>query len=74
MSLSLTRLRPYGFGQSEQLLPAALRGIPLRRWLSRPRAGCAAPTPGWFVTPAPARFGRGVDASLRALDTDYIEL
>jgi aryl-alcohol dehydrogenase-like predicted oxidoreductase len=64
----------YGFGQSEQLLSAALRGVPREQVVIATKGGLR-PTDGGLVSDASARWIReGVDASLRALGTDYIDL
>ena len=64
----------YGFGQSEQLLSAALRGVPREQVVIATKGGLR-PTDGGLVRDASARWIReGVDASLRALGTDYVDL
>src|SRR5271163_3320834 len=64
----------YGFGQSEQLLSAALRGVPREQVVFATKGGLR-PTDGGLVRDASARWIReGVHASLRALGTDYIDL
>jgi aryl-alcohol dehydrogenase-like predicted oxidoreductase len=64
----------YGFGQSEQLLSAALRGVPRDQVVLATKGGLR-PTAGGLVRDASARWIReGVDASLRALATDYVDL
>jgi aryl-alcohol dehydrogenase-like predicted oxidoreductase len=64
----------YGFGQSEQLLSAALRCIPREQVVIATKGGLR-PTDGSLVRDASACWIReGVDASLRALGTDYIDL
>ena len=64
----------YGFGQSEQLLSAALRGVPREQLIIATKGGLR-PTNGGLVRDAGARWiGKGVDASLRALGTDYVDL
>jgi aryl-alcohol dehydrogenase-like predicted oxidoreductase len=64
----------YGFGQSEQLLSAALRGVP-REQVAIATKGGLRPTDGGLVRDASARWIReGAEASLRALDTDYVDL
>ena len=64
----------YGFGQSEQLLSAALRGVPRDSVILATKGGLR-PNGGGLVRDASARWIReGVDASLRALDTDYLDL
>ena len=64
----------YGFGQSEQLLSAALRGVPREQVVIATKGGLRL-TDGGLVRDASARWIReGVDASLRALGTDYVDL
>jgi aryl-alcohol dehydrogenase-like predicted oxidoreductase len=64
----------YGFGQSEQLLSAALRGVPREQVVIATKGGLR-PTDGGQVRDASARCIReGVHASLRALGTDYVDL
>jgi aryl-alcohol dehydrogenase-like predicted oxidoreductase len=64
----------YGFGQAEQLLSAALRGVPREQVVLATKGGLR-PTDGGLVRDASARWIReGVDASLRALGTDYVDL
>ena len=64
----------YGFGQSEQLLSAALSGVPREQVVIATKGGLR-PTDGGLVRDASARWIReGVDASLRALGTDYVDL
>jgi aryl-alcohol dehydrogenase-like predicted oxidoreductase len=64
----------YGFGQAEQLLSAALRGVPREQVVIATKGGLR-PTDGGLVRDASARWIReGVDASLRALGTDYVDL
>jgi aryl-alcohol dehydrogenase-like predicted oxidoreductase len=64
----------YGFGQSEQLLSAALRSVPREQVVIATKGGLR-PTDGGLIRDASARWIReGVDASLRALGTNYIDL
>jgi aryl-alcohol dehydrogenase-like predicted oxidoreductase len=64
----------YGFGQSEQFLAAALRGVPREQLVIATKGGLR-PTDTGLVRDASAQWIReGVEASLRALDTDYIDL
>ena len=64
----------YGFGQSEQLLSAALRGVAREQVVIATKGGLR-PTAAGLVRDASTDWLReGVDASLRALDTDYIDL
>ena len=64
----------YGFGQSEQLLAAALRGTDREEVVIATKGGLRPEGTG-VVRDASADWIRnGVEASLRALDTDYIDL
>ena len=64
----------YGFGQSEQLLSAALRGVPREQVVIATKGGLRLTDSG-LVRDASARWIReGIDASLRALGTDYVDL
>jgi hypothetical protein len=64
----------YGFGQSEQLLGHALRQLPRERLVIATKGGLR-PTDRGLVRDASARWIReGVDASLQALGTEYIDL
>lgn len=65
----------YGFGASEQLLARALEGRPRDQVVIATKGGLR-PTPGGGVMrdASPDWVRRGVDASLAALDTDYIDL
>jgi aryl-alcohol dehydrogenase-like predicted oxidoreductase len=64
----------YGFGQSEQLLSAALRTIAREQVVIATKGGLRA-TDGGLVRDASAGWIRqGIEASLRALDTDYVDL
>jgi aryl-alcohol dehydrogenase-like predicted oxidoreductase len=64
----------YGFGRSEQLLGAALRGLPREQLVIATKGGLR-PTSTGLVRDASAGWIReGVEASLRALATDYIDL
>jgi aryl-alcohol dehydrogenase-like predicted oxidoreductase len=64
----------YGFGQAEQLLSAALRGVSRDQVVIATKGGLR-PTDSGLVRDASARWIRkGVDASLRALGTDYVDL
>jgi aryl-alcohol dehydrogenase-like predicted oxidoreductase len=64
----------YGFGQSEQLLSAALRGVPREEVVIATKGGLRSTDAG-LVRDASARWiSEGVHASLRALDTDYVDL
>ena len=64
----------YGFGQSEQLLSAALRDVPREQVVIATKGGLR-PAGGGLVRDGSPRWIReGVDASLRALGTDYVDL
>lgn len=64
----------YGFGQSEQLLSAALHGVPRDQVVIATKGGLR-PTARGLVRDASAAWIReGVASSLRALRTDYIDL
>lgn len=64
----------YGFGQSEQLLSAGLRGVPREEVVIATKGGLR-PNGSGLVRDASGRWIReGVDASLRALGTDYVDL
>ena len=64
----------YGFGQAEQLLSAALLGVPREQVVIATKGGLRLTDRG-LVRDASARWIReGLDASLRALDTDFVDL
>jgi aryl-alcohol dehydrogenase-like predicted oxidoreductase len=64
----------YGFGASERLLARALAGYPRDQIVVATKGGLR-PEAGGVARDASADWIRqGVDASLRALDTDYIDL
>jgi len=64
----------YGFGQAEQLLSAALRGVPREQVVIATKGGLR-PADGGLVRDASGGWIRaGVEASLRALGTDYVDL
>jgi aryl-alcohol dehydrogenase-like predicted oxidoreductase len=64
----------YGFGRSERLLAAALRPLPREQLVLATKGGLR-PTASGVVRDASAGWLReGVHASLRALNTDYIDL
>jgi len=64
----------YGFGQSEQLLATALRGTQREAFIFATKGGLR-PVGTGMVRDASAEWIRhGVEASLRALDTDDIDL
>lgn len=64
----------YGFGASERLLTTALEGVPRERVIIATKGGLR-PT-GWGVErdASPEWIRRGVEESLNALRTDYIDL
>src|SRR5271169_2307003 len=65
----------YGFGASERLLARALKGR-RRDEVTIATKGGLRPTPGGGVQrdASPAGIRQGVEASLQALGTDYIDL
>jgi len=64
----------YGFGQSELLLAAALRQLPRHQIVIATKGGLR-PEGAGIVRDASAEWIRqGVEASLRALGTDYVDL
>jgi hypothetical protein len=65
----------YGFGASERLLARALSGRPRDQVVIATKGGLR-PTPGGGVArdASPAWVKKGVDESLRALGTDYVDL
>src|SRR3981081_3830241 len=65
----------YGFGASEQLLARALKGRPRNEVVLATKGGLR-PTPNRGVVrdSSPAWIRRGVEQSLTALGTDYIDL
>jgi hypothetical protein len=64
----------YGFGQSEQLLAAALSHLPRAEVVLATKGGLRPTGNGVSRDSSPAWIRQGVDASLQALDTDYIDL
>jgi aryl-alcohol dehydrogenase-like predicted oxidoreductase len=64
----------YGFGQSEQLLAAALRGLPRDQLVIATKGGLRPTTNGLIRDSSASWIRAGVDSSLRALATDYIDL
>jgi aryl-alcohol dehydrogenase-like predicted oxidoreductase len=64
----------YGFGQSEQLLAAALRQLPRNEVVLATKGGLRPAGNGVARDASPAWIRKGVDESLRALGTDYIDL
>jgi aryl-alcohol dehydrogenase-like predicted oxidoreductase len=65
----------YGFGASERLLAKALAGRPRDEVVIATKGGLR-PAPGGGIErdASPAWIRRGVEESLKALDTDYIDL
>jgi aryl-alcohol dehydrogenase-like predicted oxidoreductase len=65
----------YGFGASESLLAKALQGRPREQFVIATKGGLR-PMPGGGVErdASPDWIRRGVDSSLKALGTDYIDL
>jgi aryl-alcohol dehydrogenase-like predicted oxidoreductase len=65
----------YGFGASERLLAMALEGWPRDQVVIATKGGLRPTAAGGVKRDAsPSWIRRGVDESLRALDTDYIDL
>jgi aryl-alcohol dehydrogenase-like predicted oxidoreductase len=64
----------YGFGQSEQLLAAALRHFPREELVIATKGGLRPAGDGVVRDAGPAWIRTGVDASLQALGTEYIDL
>ena len=64
----------YGFGESERLLAAALRHMPREELVIATKGGLRPAGNGVARDASPAWIREGVDASLRALATDYIDL
>jgi aryl-alcohol dehydrogenase-like predicted oxidoreductase len=64
----------YGFGASERLLARALAGYPRDRIVIATKGGLRPEAGGVARDASPAWIRQGVDDSLRALDTDYIDL
>jgi aryl-alcohol dehydrogenase-like predicted oxidoreductase len=64
----------YGFGRSEQLLAAALRGLPREQIIIATKGGLRVTDGGLERDSSPRWIREGVEASLRSLDTDYIDL
>lgn len=64
----------YGFGQSEQLLSAALRSVPRDQVVIATKGGLRHTDAGLVRDSSARRIREGVDASLRALDVDYVDL
>jgi aryl-alcohol dehydrogenase-like predicted oxidoreductase len=64
----------YGFGQSEHLLAAALERFPRGEIVIATKGGLRPAGNGVVRDASPAWIRQGVDASLRALGSDYIDL
>ena len=64
----------YGFGESERLLGAALRQWPREELVIATKGGLRPDGNGVVRDASPAWIGAGVESSLRALATDYIDL
>jgi aryl-alcohol dehydrogenase-like predicted oxidoreductase len=65
----------YGFGASESLLAKALQGRPRDQFVIATKGGLRPQAGGGIVSDAsPDWIRRGVDSSLKALGTDYIDL
>jgi hypothetical protein len=64
----------YGFGRSEQFLAAALRGLPREEVVIATKGGLRPVADGVTRDASPAWIREGVDASLRALGTEYLDL
>jgi hypothetical protein len=64
----------YGFGQSEHLLASALRQLPREDLVIATKGGLRPEGNGIVRDASAAWIREGVEASLRALDTDYVDL
>ena len=64
----------YGFGRSEQLLGEALRQLPREGLVIATKGGLRPAGNGVARDASPAWIRQGVDASLQALGTEYIDL
>jgi Aldo/keto reductase family len=64
----------YGFGRSEQLLGAALAGLARHQLVIATKGGLRSTDTGLVRDASGGWIREGVEASLRALDTDYIDL
>ena len=64
----------YGFGQSEEFLAAALRQWPREKLVIATKGGLRPAGDGIVRDASPAWIREGVESSLRALATDYIDL
>jgi hypothetical protein len=64
----------YGFGESERLLADALRQLPREKLVIATKGGLRPAGNGVARDASPAWIKKGVDDSLQALGTDYIDL
>ncbi|HEX3840582.1 MAG TPA: aldo/keto reductase [Acidimicrobiales bacterium] len=64
----------YGFGQSERLLGAALGHLPRQQVVIATKGGLRSTDAGLVRDSSPGWIRDGVESSLRALSTDYIDL
>jgi aryl-alcohol dehydrogenase-like predicted oxidoreductase len=64
----------YGFGASETVLAKALKGRPRAEFVIATKGGLRPTAGGTVRDSSPAWIRRGVDSSLKALGTDYIDL
>ena len=64
----------YGFGQSERFLAAALLLLPREELVIATKGGLRPSANGVVRDASPAWIREGVDASLKALGTEYIDL
>jgi aryl-alcohol dehydrogenase-like predicted oxidoreductase len=64
----------YGFGQSEQLLASALSGLPREELVIATKGGLRSQGDGIVRDASASWIREGVEASLRALGTEYIDL
>jgi aryl-alcohol dehydrogenase-like predicted oxidoreductase len=64
----------YGFGTSESVLARALRGRPREHFVIATKGGLRPVAGGVERDSSPDWIRRGVDSSLKALGTDYIDL
>jgi aryl-alcohol dehydrogenase-like predicted oxidoreductase len=64
----------YGFGESERLLAAALRPFPREKLVIATKGGLRPAGNGVARDASPEWIRQGVESSLRALHTDYIDL
>jgi aryl-alcohol dehydrogenase-like predicted oxidoreductase len=64
----------YGFGESERLLGDSLRRFPREKLVIATKGGLRPAGNGVVRDASPAWIRQGVDSSLRALATDYIDL